>query len=56
MVARLQSEGSQDQTEEASTRGTQLDVGGGTSGLDGARGGASGRAAGAAGALVGCRK
>ena len=56
IAARLQSKGSQDQTEEAGTRGTQLDVGGGTSGLDSARGGGGGRAAGAAGALVGCGK
>lgn len=54
--ARLQSKGSQDETEEASAGGTQLDVGSGTGGLDGTTGGTSGRAAGAAGTLVGCRK
>ena len=53
MVARLQSEGSQDQAEEASARGTQLDVGGRTGGLDSAGGGTSGRAASGAGAVVG---
>jgi hypothetical protein len=56
MVARLQSEGSQDQAEETSAGCTQLDVGSGTGGLNGTTGGTSGRAAGAAGALVGCRK
>lgn len=55
-AARLQSKGSQDQTEEASTGGTKLDVGSGTGGLNGTTGGTGGRAAGAAGALVGCRK
>lgn len=55
MVARLQSKGSQDQAEEASTGSTQLDVSGGTGGLDSTGGGAGGRAAGAAGTLVGYR-
>jgi hypothetical protein len=53
MAARLQSKGSQDQAEEASARGTQLDVGGRTGGLDSAGGGAGGGAAGAASAVVG---
>jgi hypothetical protein len=56
MVVRLQSKGSQDQAEETSTGGTQLDVGSGTGGLNGTTGGTSGRAASAAGSLVGCRK
>lgn len=56
MVVRLQSKGSQDQAEEASARGTQLDVGGRTGGLDSAGGGASGGAAGAASAVVGYRE
>lgn len=56
MGARLQSEGSQDKSEEASARGTQLDVGSGTGRLNGTTGGTGGRAASAAGVLVGCRK
>lgn len=53
MVAPLQSKGSQDKAEEASTGSTQLDVSGSTGGLDSTGGGTGGRAAGAAGTLVG---
>lgn len=53
MSSRLQSESSKYQTKEAGTRGTQLEIGSGVGGLDGAGGGAGGGAAGTTGTGLG---